>query len=185
MEGVIEDDDGGSAGGGPGVLDGVLDGLAAGVEQRGALRVLARGQPVQGLGNLNVGLVGRGKEAGVGVPRELVCGTGDDRRRRVAHGGDRDAAAQVDERVAVDVDDHTASCGGHVDAGAARQPGREGSLAPIGQVERTGPRNVGDDSAHLLQFGPAYQRVCHTDSVWMRWQSAHVRSGQSNAPRCT
>ena len=93
MERVIEHHHRRSSGGRTGIFHGVLHRLAAGVEQRGALLVLARGQPVQRLGNLNVGLVRGGKEAGVGVPRELVCGAGDDRRRRIAHGGDRDAAA--------------------------------------------------------------------------------------------
>ena len=105
MEGVVEDHHGGPPGGRAGVLDGVLQRLAAGVEQRGALLVVAGGDPVQRFGDLDVGLIRRGQEAGVGVSRQLCGRAGDDVGGGVADRGDRDAAAQVDEGVAVDIDE--------------------------------------------------------------------------------
>ena len=140
MEGVIEDDDGGPAGGGTGVLDGVLDGLAAGVEQGGALGVGARGEPVQRLGDFDVGLVGRGEEAGVGVFGELRGRPFDDARGGVADRGDGDAGAEVDERVAVDIDEHPAPGGRGVDAGGAGEARRERGMAAGGEFARARAR---------------------------------------------
>ena len=70
--GVVEDDDGLPAGGVPGDLDRVLHGLGAGVEQRRALVVRAGRQPAEFLADLDVALVRRDHEAGMGEPRHLL-----------------------------------------------------------------------------------------------------------------
>ena len=82
MVGVVERDDGLLAGVGAGDLDGVLDRLGAGVEQRDALRVVARGQPVELLADVDVPLVRGDREAGVGELGDLRGDGLDDARGR-------------------------------------------------------------------------------------------------------
>ena len=161
MKRVVEDHDGGTPGGGAGVLDRVLHRFAPGVEQGGAFVVVTGSDPVEHLGDLEVGLVWRGQEAGVGVLRQLGGGARDHGRRRVAHRRDRDTATEVDERVAVDVDDHAAARGRHVHVGGAAQPGRQCRVAAGSQLEGAGAGNVGVDAAHLVQLGSAEQSRCH------------------------
>ena len=103
---VVEHAHGVAAGRDAGDLHGVLDGLGAGVEERALLRVVAGGQLGQRLAHLDVAGVRRDHEAGVGEGRDLVVDRPDDRRRRVADRDHRDAGAQVDQRVAVGVDEH-------------------------------------------------------------------------------
>ena len=69
---------------GAGDLDGVLDRLGAGVEQRGALVVVARGELVERLGDGDVALVRRDHEARVGERLDLGLDRVDDARRAVA-----------------------------------------------------------------------------------------------------
>ncbi len=112
--GVVEGDDRLLARVGPCDLDGVLDGLGPGVEQRRPLFADDRGEPVEVLADGDVLLVGRDHEAGM---RELggLRGHGvDDAGRGVADGRDRDARAQVDQPVAVDVLDDAAARAGRV-----------------------------------------------------------------------
>ena len=107
------------------MIDRVLQGLAAGVEERGALLVVSGGDPVQRLGHRDVGLVGRGEEKQVWV----YCASWAARAATTAGAAlptvvSRDAAAEVDEGIAVDVEDDAAAGGGYVDPGAAGQSGR-------------------------------------------------------------
>ena len=76
--GVVEDDHRVAAGVRAGDLDRVLDRLGAGVEQGGLLRVVAGRQLGERLAHLDVPLVRRDHEAGVGECRHLV---GDPARR--------------------------------------------------------------------------------------------------------
>ena len=177
MERVVENHHGRAPGGRAGVLDRVLQRFAAGVEQRGALLVVARGQPVQRFGDLDVGLVGGGQEAGVGVARQLRGGAGDHRRGGVADGGDRDAAAEVDERVAVDVDEDAATGCGGVDSRAAGQTRGQRGPAPGGQLLGSRSGDLGDDAAGLPQFEPARHRICHEASVRRATRSVDGRNG--------
>ncbi len=77
------------------------------------------GELGEGLGDEDVLLVGRHHEAGVGEVRDLLLHGLDDARVGVAHGGHRDARAEVDQLVAVRVDEDAA--GGLLDVD--REPG--------------------------------------------------------------
>jgi hypothetical protein len=109
-----------------GDLHGVLDGFRAGVEQRRALGVAARGEAVECLAHLDVSRVRRDHEAGVGELGDLVLDVLDHVRVRVADGRDGDARAHVDERVAVDVDEHATAGAGDVDRQPDADAGRDG-----------------------------------------------------------
>jgi hypothetical protein len=110
----------------------------AGVEQRGALLVVARGEPVERLRDRDVALVRRDHEAGVRERLDLRLHGGDDARRAVAHGGDGDARAQVDQGVAVDVDDDTACCPRGEDRHRGADPGGDGGGLARHQLLRDG-----------------------------------------------
>ena len=112
--GVLEHRDGRAPRGQPRDLDGVLHRLRAGVEQRRALLVAAGGDRVERLGHGDVAVVRGDHETGVGERRHLVAYGLDHRGRAVADRGDGDARPEVDERVAVDVDDHAAARGRRV-----------------------------------------------------------------------
>ena len=103
MERVVEGDDGRASGRLARDLDGVLDGLGAGVREHGLLRGIAGREVVQALGELDVGLVGRDVEAGVGVQLGLSLDRGDDLGRAVSDVQHGDAGREVDEAVPVDV----------------------------------------------------------------------------------
>ena len=109
MVGVVEDDDGLPPRGAAGDLDRVLHGLRARVEQDRPLLVVARRHPVQGLAHVHVGLVRVDHEAGVREAAHLLCGPLHDAGVGVADVGHRDAGAEVDEGVAVDVLDDAAA----------------------------------------------------------------------------
>src|SRR5229473_3045185 len=102
--GVVERDDRRPAGGVPGDLDGVLHRFRPGVEQRGALVVVTGGPPGELLADRHVLLVRGDHETGVGEPLGLLTDSGRDAGRAVAHRRHRDPRAEVDQGVAVDVD---------------------------------------------------------------------------------
>ena len=112
---VLDDDDRLPLGVGAGDLHRVLDGLGTGVEQCRALLVVTGGEAVEGLAHLDVAGVGGHHEAGVGELGDLLLDAGDDLGVGVADGGDGDAGAHVDERVAVDVEQDAAAGLGDVD----------------------------------------------------------------------
>ena len=135
VERVVERDDRAAAGVIPGDLHGVLDGLGARVREHRLLRVLAGGERVQPLGELDVGLVRRDVEARVRVELGLTGDRRDDLGGRVADVQHGDAGGEVDQAVAVDVLDDRARCASgddgvdRADARAAR-PRRAGRTTP-------------------------------------------------------
>ena len=106
----------------PGDLDGVLHRLRPGVEQRRPLLAAAGREPVEVFGDRDVALVRRDHEAGVGEVGDLVLHGLDHARRRVADRRDRDARAQIDEPIAVDVFDDAAERPGGVDRHRVADP---------------------------------------------------------------
>ena len=150
---VVEHDHGLPLGVCPGDLHGVLDGLGAGVEQRSALLVVAGGQPVQGLAHLDVLHVGRDHEAGVREPRDLLLNPGHHGVGCVAHAGHRDARPEVDQRVAVDIDEHAAARA--VDEHRQRGPDPAGhhGIATAHQGRRSRAGNRRDEASLLGQAG--------------------------------
>ena len=155
--GVVEDDDRVAAGVGARDLDRVLDRLGAGVEQRRLLRVVARGEPGERLAHLHVALVGRDHEAGVRERRHLLGDPSYDLGRAVADAGDRDAAGQVDQRVAVDVDDDPATGGRDVHREHAAHPRGDRRPAALLELDGPGPGDLGDHAPLLRQLRSAVQ----------------------------
>ncbi len=130
-------------------LDGVLDGFRTGVEQRRALRVVARGQPVQGFGDLDVGVVGGDGEAGVGELLQLAGHGFDHTRVAVADARHGDPGAEVDERVAVDVDEDATAGARCEDGHRGTDTGRDRGVFPGHELlgDRSGD---GGDETTLL-----------------------------------
>ena len=146
MVGVVEDDDRVAAGVVAGDLDGVLDGLGAGVEERGPLLVVARGQLGELLADLDVLLVGRDHEAGVGEVGDLSLHRLDHPRRGVADRGDGDARAEVDQLVAVDVAQDAAAGLLDVDRQRRADAGRDrGDLAGLQRLRARAGDLGGED----------------------------------------
>ena len=152
---VVEDDDRGAAGVGAGDLDGVLHRLGAGVEQRRLLLVVAGGDPRQRLAHGDVALVGRDHEAGVREALDLLVHRGDDALGGVADVDHGDAGAEVDEGVAVDVDDDGAAGRLHEDRQGRADGAGDGRRAPLEQRARPRSGDLGDEPALLGQAGPA------------------------------
>lgn len=149
MVGVVEHHDGLAAGMGAGDLDRVLDSLGTGVEQHGPLGVITRGEPVELFGDPHVALVGRDHEAGVSERRDLLADGVDDGRGAVADGGHGDAGTEVDELVAVRIDQDAAACGDDVDRqGGPDAAGHCGLLAGV-HLLRDGSGNGCDEPAFL------------------------------------
>ena len=149
--GVVEGNDRRTAGGQPRHLDRVLHGLGAGVEQCGALVVIAGSQGVEELGDLHVSLVGRHHETGVGEVSRLVGDGGGDGGVGGAHGGDRDTRPEVDEGVAVGVDDHATIGINGVDGRGRADPGGYRRATALGQGTGTRPRQGRHDVALLCE----------------------------------
>ena len=180
MVGVVEGDDGVAAGEVARDLDGVLDGLGAGVEERGALLVVTGRQVVEGLGDLEVLLVGRHHEAGVGEVLHLRGDAVDDARGGVADGRHGDAGAEVDELVAVDVDEDAATGTLDVDRQAGGDAGGHGRrLAGLERGRlRAGDRGLQEpllgDVAHASQYAV---RPPPGGTRGGRWRGAHSAPG--------
>ena len=102
---VLEHHHGLTLGVGAGDLDGVLHSLGAGVEQCRALLVVAGGQAVECLTHLDVTLIRRDHEAGVGELGDLLLDGFDDGGRSIADIGHGNTGTHVDQRVSVDVDE--------------------------------------------------------------------------------
>ena len=115
-----------------------------------ALVVVAGGEPVQPLGDLDVAPRTAVIMKQVWVKRADLLG---DRRRHrrvgVADAGDRDAGAEVDQRVAVDVDDHAAAGGGRVDGHGHPDAGRDG-----GGLARLAARRCADPAGRSPAGAP-------------------------------
>ena len=102
---VLEHGDAGAAGVLAGDLDAVLDGLRTRVDQHRLLGEVSGGVRGEQFGDPHVLLVGRDREERVHDVAELTLRGGDDRVVRVTDRGDPDAGTQIDELVAVDVDE--------------------------------------------------------------------------------
>ena len=163
--GVVEDADRVAAGGHAGDLHGVLDGLGPGVEERRLLRVVAGRQLGQGFADLDVPGVRSDHEARVGEGRDLVVDGPDDRRRGVADRDDRDARAEVDEGVAVGVDEHPTTGGLDEDRQGGADPVRDRGL--LAREQRGGLRSgdVGDEAAFLGEGRAAHEGLGHASNV--------------------
>ncbi len=67
----------------------------------------------------------------------------DDPRRRMADREHPDASGEIDERVAVDVEDQLAVRAFHHHVGGAAQTGRSGRLTPREEIAGARTRNLG------------------------------------------
>src|SRR5258708_27630317 len=128
----------------PGDLDGVLDRLGPRVEESRPLVMRAGCDPVQFLAYLYVALVGHHHEAGMSEVGDLFGDPADDNLGTVADGGDRDARAEVDQRVAVGVDKYPAARRGHADGPHTAQAPRDSALAA--------PQQLAGDSARESSY---------------------------------
>ena len=136
MVGVIERDDRVASRRQPGDLDRVFDGLGARIEQHGALLEVAGGDLVELLGDGNVALVRRHHEAGVREVRGLLGDCRRDGGVARADGCDGDSGAEVDQRVAVDVDDHSAVGVGREDGNAGADARGDGTQSALPDLPR-------------------------------------------------
>lgn len=105
MIGVVEHDHPGTTRGSTCDLHRVLQGLRAGAEQGGALGELPRGQLVEPIGHVDVALVLGDEEAGMSEPGDLLLNARDHPWSTGAHAGHRNTRGEIDEVVAVDVDE--------------------------------------------------------------------------------
>src|SRR5690606_16514197 len=96
-------------------------------------------------GHPDVVLVGGDHEAGVGEAGGLLGDGGRDRGVGGADAGDRDAGGQIDERIAVDVDEHPAVGVGGVDGPGGADARRDGGSAAGGERARGRAGQLGDE----------------------------------------
>ena len=150
---VLDDDDCGALGVGTGDLHRVLDCLGAGVEQRRALLVIAGCDAIEGLAYLDVTGVRGDHEAGVGEVGNLTRHPLDDIGVRVADRGNGDAGAEVDHRVAIDVDEHAAAGLDDEHRPAHADAGRHCLGLAREQCLRLRARDARDEPALLRKFG--------------------------------
>jgi hypothetical protein len=174
MVAVIERDHRLPLGIGAGDLDGIFNGFRARVEERRALLVHARSQPVELLADRHVPFVRSDHEAGMGEARGLLLHRRHHARRAVADADHRDPGAEIDERVAVDVFNHAAAGAGDVNRQHAAHALGDRCRPSCMQFARTRAGNFGDESAPLEKRGAA-QRF--ERDVPSGYYSAHVTSG--------
>jgi hypothetical protein len=146
---VVEDHHRVAAGGRPGDLHGVLDGLRARVEQRALLGVAPGRQLRERRADVDVPVVRRDHEAGVGERADLVPDVAHHGVGRVADRGHRDPGAEVDQRVAVDVDEDTAA--GRDDEHRQHRADAVGDvgLLAVQAGQRLGTGDLGHEAAFL------------------------------------
>ena len=113
--------------------------------------MVAGGQLGERLAHLDVAVVRRDHEAGVRERRDLLLHAADDRGRGVADRDHRDAGAEVDQRVAVDVDEHAAAGGVDEDRQRRADPVGDVRLLAVEPLERAGAGDLGDEAALLGQ----------------------------------
>ena len=152
---VLEHHDGVALGVDAGDLDRVLEGLGAGVEQRRLLGEVTGGEPVERLAHLDVALVRRDHEAGVREGGHLVLDVADHVVGGVADADHGDAGAEVDEGVAVDVDEHPAARPLDEHRQRRAEPAGDRGVAALEQLDGARPRDRGDDAAFLGERGAA------------------------------
>ena len=98
----------------------------------------------------------------------------DDAGRAVAHRRHGDPRAEVDQRVAVHVDEHAAAGGADEHREDMADPAGHGGLAAGQQLARARSGDLGDEAAHLGQARAALQRRLH----------GHTGDDKPRSPRC-
>jgi hypothetical protein len=133
-------------------LDRVLDRFRTGREQRRPLRVVTRGKPVQRGGYVDESLVLRDQEARVGEALGLLRNTSDDGRVGRSDGRHRDPGREVDDVIAIDIDEDAAS--GSLDEDRHRDAQTAGKFrsALHLQLLRHGTWDAGGKDAALLRL---------------------------------
>ena len=157
--GVSDDDDGLPTGGGARDLDRVLHSLGAGGEQGGLLGVGAGCQAVERRGDLDEPLVLGDQEAGVRKASYLLGHALGHRRVRGADARHGNAGGEVDDVVAVDVDEDAATCVVDED--------RQGRPQPDGEL--SGPLLVELDGARAGDAGLQDAALVRLRHVVLRW----------------
>jgi hypothetical protein len=152
VKGVIEDHHVGAAGHDSRDLDGVLHGLSARGEQHGAFRVCARGECVEALGHVDIAVVLGHQKAGVGEAGDLLLHPRHNVGSAGADAGDGDAGGQVDEVVAVDVDDDATAGPCHEDRHSRAEAAGQSFVAALLQCPRQRAGELGDELAALLRM---------------------------------
>ena len=138
---ALETDNRRPAGVFPRQLDGVLNGFGAAVGQDGLLAERSGRRLVQDLRQAHVRLVGRHQRTGMDVFRSLRLNGPHNRRRRVPNRQHADPAGEVDQRIAVGVENKTAVGALHHHVGCARQARRSGCRAARQHLAGARPRN--------------------------------------------
>ena len=156
MESVLEAHDALAAGEMPRHLHRILHRLGAAIQEKRALRLIARRDAVEALGQLYVGLVGGYRKADVGVAVELGANGGDDRGMPVSGIDHPDASTEIDEPIAVRIGDDRAFGVSDGDGGDRRHASGDG-FGPPRQQRATG--RAGDfgleknDAGHVASAG--------------------------------
>ena len=131
----------------PGVLarqlDGVLHGLGAAVGENRLLAEVSRSELVQELRKPDIRLVRRHQRAWMDALRSLLLNGPDHGSRRMPHGQHADAAGQIDERVAVGVENQTAIRAVDDNVGGPAEAGRRGGGTAGEHVPRPRSGNFG------------------------------------------
>ena len=135
-----------------GDLDRVLDGLRPRVEQRRQLGEIARSEGVETLAHRHITLVGSHHEAGVAEATHLVPHRLDNRRDGVPDAGHGDPRAQVDQGIAVDVDQDGALTAFDVHGQDRADTRGHGRGPASGQSQRLRPGNLGNEMAALAEY---------------------------------
>ena len=177
-------------------LDRVLDRLGPGVGEERLLREVAGHEGVQPLRETDVVLVGSDVEARVSEAFELRRGSLDHGLVGVPDIDAADASGEIDEAIAVHVDEQRAARLLHEDRRDVEGPARDGCFAPGEQLPgfRAGDRGLQLDGAH----GPSPSRGLGRNAsisssasraVWARLGSGSAitkarRNGTSSA-RCS
>ncbi len=131
VERALECDHGVTAGVRASELDGVLDRLGACVEEGRLGGAGERREREQPFGQLRVHLVRHDSEVRVRELLELLLGSGDHVRMRMADVQTADATGEVDEDVAVDVDDRGPVGLGRDDGKGDRKRGGDARCEPV------------------------------------------------------
>ena len=133
-------------------------------------------EPVEPLGQLDVGLVGRDREADVGEPVELLADRLDDAGVPVTGVDHADAAAEIDQAVAVGVGQHRAF-------GVHDGDGRDGGHAPRHRLGAAGQEGAAVGAGDLgLQVNDAGHDGPRTESVDSRADDASSRAERGTCP---
>jgi hypothetical protein len=140
----------------------------------------AGGQLGQPLADGDVALVRRDHETRVRERRHLLPHGGHHGGGGVAHGRDRDPGPQVDQRVAVDVDEDAA--GRPFDEHRQRRPhpGGHGGLPPGHQRDGPGTGHGGDQSAALDDLVGEHAHGNSSASAWI----CRLSTGPGVARKC-